>query len=177
MNHTVYVFNEEHYKEANYGVATNHSPTLKGSYRGARLLAMVDTADLQCEAENNPPPISGPHNPQPFPSPVQKFCRRPQRRWPVSAGLPSSAWAAASGAPPSQHIPGWRPHRNGQPGAAPQLSAAPAGRFGASSARKWHERGTGHKGRRERSMGTTQAWYGRGWSEAWVERCRKVKEL
>lgn len=167
----------KHYKEANHGFSTSHSPPLKGQYWEDWLLAVVDTADQQCEAENNSPLISASHISQPFLSPVQKFCKRPQKHWPVLAGLPSSAWAAASGGPPSRHIPGWRLRRSGQPGAVPQLSAVPAGHSGASSARKWHERGTGHKGRRDRSMGTTQAWYGRGWSEAWVGRCRKVKEF
>lgn len=168
-NHMVHSSNGKYDKEKNWWYF--HKSFFSSQRLAPRELASCQGRSCRCVAENSPLPVSAP------PSPAQKFCKRPPRHWPVSAGLPSSAWAAASGGPPSRHIPGWHLRRSGRPAAVPQLSAVPAGHSGASSARKWHERGTGHKGRRERSVGTTQAWYGRGWSEAWVERCRKVKEL
>lgn len=110
-------------------------------------------------------------------SPAQRSCKRPQRRWQVSAGPPSLAWAVASGGPPSQHIPGWHQRHSGRPGAVPLPSAVPAGRSGASSARKWHERGTGHEGRRERSVGAAQVWYGRGGVRCGWKDAEKLKSF
>ena len=70
---------------------------------------------------------------QPSPSPAQKFYKRPLRHWPVSVGLPSWAWAAASERQPSQRSPGSCPCRSDWPAAWPRPSAGPAGRSGVSS--------------------------------------------
>ncbi len=84
--------------------------------------------------------------------PVQMFCRMLQRRWPAWVCLPSSAWAAASVLPPSQHSSGWPQGQSVRPVTWSRPSAAPAVRFDESSEESWHETKTTGREEREREQ-------------------------
>ena len=90
------------------------------------------------------------------PPPAPRSCRRPRTRSPASAGLPSSAWAAASARPPSRRSPGSCPCRSGWPAAWPRPSAGPAGRSGVSSKGEGREEAHQWGGHTTHSQGRLQ---------------------
>lgn len=168
----VHSFNGNNYTESNHGVCTNHPCTLRLVVRG--LASCCRSTDWPRVAENCPPLVVF-RPAQPSPLPAQKFYKRPLRHWPVSVGLPSEHELL----PVEGHLLSTFP--DGICIIVTSLSSASA--FCWTCRALWcvfckevawkedwaqgGERGPWEQPRR--GMGR--------WSEAWVERCRKVKEL